>query len=370
MPSPHKPRARDLGVPFEGETGPFNAITDVPGVQVGYATMIAGEGPLRPGHGPIRTGVTAILPRPSGTAMTPVWAGFHALNGNGEVTGVHWIRQAGHFYGPICLTNTHSVGAVHEGVTTWMAAAYSEEYSRDHIWTLPVVGETYDGVLNDINGLHVRPQHARAAIEAATGGPIAEGNVGGGTGMIAYEFKGGTGTASQRLRLGGQDYFVGVLVQANHGLRDWFTVLGAPVGRELRRDLLHSREQGSIIVVIATNIPMLPHQLERVAQRGSIGIGRNGTPGGNGSGDMFLAFSVANPIAREEFISRPRQMACIPDEWFDPIYLATVRAVEEAIVNAMLAAEDMTTLKPPGKTCRALDPAALVEVLKQYGRMA
>jgi D-aminopeptidase len=370
MPSPRKPRARELGVPFEGETGLFNAITDVPGVQVGYATMIEGSGSLRPGQGPIRTGVTAILPRDPGTAMKPVWAGFHALNGNGEVTGVHWIRHAGHFCGPICLTNTHSVGAVHEGVTAWMVATYAEEYARDHVWALPVVAETYDGVLNDINGLHVRPQHACEAIEAAAGGRIAEGNVGGGTGMIAYEFKGGTGTASQRLRLGGKDYVVGALVQANHGLRDWFTVLGAPVGRELRRDLLRAREQGSIIVVIATDIPMLPHQLERVAQRGSIGIGRNGTPGGNSSGDMFLAFSVANPITREEFISRPRRMECIPDEWFDPIYLATVRAIEEAIVNAMLAADDMTTLKPPGKTCRALNPTALIEVLKRYGRMA
>lgn len=367
---PGKLRARELGIPFEGETGAFNSITDVPGVQVGYSTIIEGSGPLHEGQGPIRTGVTAILPRGSKKEMEPVWAGFHALNGNGEVTGVHWIKHAGHFYGPVCITNTHSVGAVHEGVTSWMASAYADDFARGHVWALPVVAETYDGVLNDINGLHIRPHHARQAIESAASGAIAEGNVGGGTGMIAYEFKGGTGTASQRVRLGNGAFTLGVLVQANHGMRDWFTVLGAPVGRELTADHLRAREQGSIIVVIATDIPMLPHQLERVAQRGSIGIGRNGTPGGNGSGDMFLAFSVANTIARDEFISRPRLMECVPDEWFDPIYLAAVRATEEAIVNAMLAAEDMMTLKPPGKICRALDPAALVRVLRRYGRMA
>ncbi|MGF6176282.1 P1 family peptidase [Ensifer sp. 4252] len=365
-----KLRARELGLAFEGEAGPSNAITDVPGVLVGYSTIIEGVGALRQGHGPVRTGVTAILPRGRDKAMKPVWAGFHALNGNGEVTGVQWIKHAGHFYGPICITNTHSVGAVHEAVTSWMIEHHAEDYRAKHVWALPVVGETYDGTLNDINGLHVRPHHARAAIESAANGRIAEGNVGGGTGMVAYEFKGGTGTASQVVRLDGEDFTVGVLVQANHGLRDWFTVLGAPVGRHLTADRLRSTEQGSIIVVIATDIPMLPHQLERVAQRGAIGIGRHGTPGGNNSGDMFLAFSTANQITRDEFIDARRQMECIPDEWFDPIYLATVRAVDEAIVNAMLAAEDMETLKPAGKVCRAIDPAALVGVLARYGRMA
>lgn len=365
-----KLRARELGLAFEGKAGNFNAITDVPGVLVGYSTIIEGDGPLRQGHGPVRTGVTAILPRGRDKTMRPVWGGFHALNGNGEVTGVQWIKHAGHFYGPVCITNTHSVGAIHEGVTSWMIENYAEDYSEKHVWALPVVGETYDGTLNDINGLHVRPHHARTAIETAESGPIAEGNVGGGTGMVAYEFKGGTGTASQIVRLNGKDYTVGVLVQANHGLRDWFTVLGVPVGRHLIADRLRSTEQGSIIVVIATDIPMLPHQLERVAQRGSIGIGRNGTPGGNNSGDMFLAFSTANEVTRDDFINAPRRMECVPDEWFDPIYLATVRAVDEAIVNAMLAAEDMETLKPAGKICRAIDQAALVEILAQYGRMA
>lgn len=356
---PGKLRARELGIPFEGELGAFNSITDVPGVQVGYSTIIEGSGPLHEGQGPIRTGVTAILPRGSKKEMEPVWAGFHALNGNGEVTGVHWIKHAGHFYGPVCITNTHSVGAVHVktvDVVQHAIECLGDYGQRPHVSAREVVG--------------VGRHHARQAIESAASGAIAEGNVGGGTGMIAYEFKGGTGTASQRVRLGNGAFTLGVLVQANHGMRDWFTVLGAPVGRELTTDHLRAREQGSIIVVIATDIPMLPHQLERVAQRGSIGIGRNGTPGGNGSGDMFLAFSVANTIARDEFISRPRLMECVPDEWFDPIYLAAVRATEEAIVNAMLAAEDMMTLKPPGKICRALDPAALVRVLRRYGRMA
>jgi D-aminopeptidase len=364
-----KKRARDLGLDFEGEPGPFNALTDVPGVLVGYSTLIQGTGELRQGRGPVRTGVTAILPHGRPSEMRPAWAGFHALNGNGEVTGVQWINHAGHFYGPICLTNTHSVGAVHDAVTAWMIEAYAAEFSGKHLWALPVVAETYDGVLNDINGRHVRESHVREAIETAQSGAIAEGNVGGGTGMIAYEFKGGTGTASQTVALGGQSYTVGALVQANHGLRDWFTVLGVPVGRYLTEDRLFSAEQGSIIAVIATDIPMLPHQLQRVASRASIGIGRHGTPGGNNSGDMFLAFSTANSLSRTELSTARRSMECIPDEWFDPIYMATVRAVDEAVINAMLAAEDMATLKPAGKVCRAVDPVALVELLDGHGRI-
>jgi len=364
-----KPRARDLMIPFEGETGPYNAITDVPGVEVGYATIIEGSGPLVQGGGPVRTGVTAILPFGRTKQLKPAWAGFHALNGNGEVTGVHWIRHAGHFFGPLCITNTHAVGAVHQGVTSWMIDHYAEEFSRKHIWAMPVVGETYDGVLNDINGMHVRAEHARQAIETATGGAIAEGNVGGGTGMIAYEYKGGTGTASRTIRLGGEKYTVGVLVQANHGIREWFTVLGVPVGREDMTNKLLPREQGSVIVAIATDIPMLPHQLERVAQRGSIGIGRNGTPGGNNSGDMFVAFSTANRVTRDVYIEETREVRSLPDDWFDDIYLAVVLAIEEAIVNAMLAAQDTETLKPAGKTCRALDGAVLVDILRRYGRM-
>jgi D-aminopeptidase len=364
-----KPRARDLGISFAGVTGPFNAITDVPGVLVGYSTILEDTDSLPPPQGAARTGVTAILPRGRNENLAPVWAGFHALNGNGEVTGTHWIRHAGHFYGPICLTNTHGVGAVHEGATRWMIRHHLREFSEQHIWAMPVVGETYDGRLNDINGLHVRPEHALAAIDAAASGPVAEGNVGGGAGMIAYEFKGGTGTSSRMVSLGGEQYAIGVLVQANHGIRDWFTVLGVPVGQSMARDRLMSSEQGSIIVVIGTDIPVLPHQLERMAQRGTIGIGRNGTPGGNNSGDMFLAFSVANPVDREAFIAGQREMTCIPDEWFDPIYLAIVQATEEAVVNAMLAAEDVTTCKPAGKICKAIDPDDLVRALRTFGRM-
>lgn len=363
-----KKRARELGLDFGGSPGPANAITDVPGVLVGYRTIIEGDGALAPGKGPVRTGVTAILPRGSAREMMPVWAGFHALNGNGEMTGVHWINHAGHFYGPICLTNTHGVGAVHHGVTGWMIETYADEFAEDHVWALPVVAETYDGVLNDINGRHVREAHVREAIAAARAGLIAEGNVGGGTGMICYEFKGGTGTASQQLEIAGREYSLGVLVQANHGRRDWLTILGAPVGRHLREDRLFDGEQGSIIVVIGTDIPMLPHQLARLAQRASIGIGRHGTPGGNNSGDIFLAFSTANPTTRRDVAKGIRSMECIADELFDPVYLAAVRATEEAVVNALLAAEDMTTLRPAGRICRAIDAGQLLGVLRSYGR--
>lgn len=358
-----KKRARELGLEFEGLTGSCNAITDVPGVLVGYETII-GESPT----GPVRTGVTAILPRGRRREMTPVWAGFHALNGNGEMTGVHWIRHAGYFYGPICLTNTHSVGITHHAATGWMIEHHAEEFISGHIWALPVVGETYDGVLNDINGRHVEEMHVRAALDAATGGTPAEGNVGGGTGMIAYEFKGGTGTASQLVEVEGHGYTIGVLVQANHGLRDWLTILGVPLGQQMGHDRLLDHEQGSIIVVIATDAPMLPNQLERVAQRASIGIGRHGTPGGNNSGDLFLAFSTANASSRRAFTSAPRTLECLPDEWLDPFYLATVRAVDEAVINAMVAAEDMPTAKPAGKICRAIDPDLLVAVLARHGR--
>jgi D-aminopeptidase len=332
---------------------------------VGYATIVEGEGALEVGKGPVRTGVTAILPRGLSKEMRPAWAGFHALNGNGEMTGVHWIKHAGYFFGPICITNTHSVGTAHAAATKWMIKNYDSDYLNKHVWALPVVAETYDGVLNDINGQHVREEHVLSAIDSAAGGPVAEGNVGGGAGMIAYEFKGGTGTASQRVTLGGADYTVGVLVQANHGLRDWFTVLGVPVGKHMQQDRLLHAEQGSIIAIVATDIPMLPHQLQRVAQRASIGIGRGGTPGGNNSGDLFLAFSTANSVLRDNMMSAKRSMECIPDEWFDSVYLATVRAVEEAIINAMLMAEDTPCLKPDnGMICRAIDASKLVSLIK------
>ncbi|MCO5151651.1 MULTISPECIES: DmpA family aminopeptidase [unclassified Shinella] len=359
-----KLRGRALGLQFPGRTGPWNAITDVPGVAVGYTTLISGDGPLTVGEGPVRTGVTAILPRGQTREMRPVWAGLHALNGNGEMTGSHWIRHAGHFCGPICLTNTHSVGAVHAAATKWMIRQHADDFLSDHVWAMPVVAETYDGVLNDINGQHVREEHVFQALDAAASTPLAEGNVGGGTGMIAYEFKGGTGTASQTVRLGDTNYTVGVLVQANYGLRDWLTVLGVPVGRHLQDDRMYDSEQGSIIVVIATDIPLLPNQLERLAQRGGIGISRSGSPGGNGSGDIFLAFSTANSFTRRELASALRPMTSIPDDWLDPVYLATVNAVDEAVINAMLAAEDMSCVKArKNPVCKAINPRRLLECM-------
>ncbi len=355
-----KPRARDYGLEFPGRTGAGNAITDVPGVRVGMTTLVSGEGPLVPGEGPVRTGVTAILPR-GGDVVTPVWAGISALNGNGEMTGSHWIADGGHFQGPILLTNTHSVGMAHHAAVRWMID-HGEGFAGQHNWALPVVAETYDGVLNDINGQHVTEAHVRAAIDGAAAGPVAEGNCGGGTGMICYEFKGGTGTSSRQVGA----HVVAALVQANHGMRDWFTVLGAPVGRVLRDDLLFERESGSIIVIIATDAPMMPHQLQRLARRASLGIALHGTPGGNNSGDIFLAFSTANAMPRTRRFGDVREFAFLNDDSFDPYYLAAVQATEEAVVNAMVAAESMTTLRPHGLTCRALDGEALAEAVRSY----
>jgi len=365
----HK-RARDWGLPFDGQPGEYNAITDVPGVEVGYTTLIAGEGPVKIGTGPIRTGVTAILPRGRSTEMHPIWAGAYSLNGNGEMTGVHWINDGGYFLSPICITNTHAVGIVHHATVQYMTKQYQEQFAQQHLWAMPVVAETYDGVLNDINGQHVHAKHVLAAIESARTGPLAEGNVGGGTGMICYEFKGGTGTASRRLSLDGSSYHIGALVQANHGMREWFTVRGVPVGKHMPlAHPLHSKEQGSIIVVVGTDIPMLPHQLRRVAKRCAIGIGRNGTPGGNSSGDIFLAFSVANEMPIPQSAPTRLSMTYINDEAFDAIYEATCQAVEEAVLNALFAAESMTTVKPPGATVHALSPEQVVALMRQYNRM-
>lgn len=356
-----KKRGRRLGLDFPGTPGPNNAMTDVPGVLIGYTTLIDDDAA-------VRTGVTALLPRGREREPMAVWAGFHALNGNGEMTGVHWIRDAGHFYGPICLTNTHSVGIVHHAVTRWLIENHRALFRDRHAWALPVVAETYDGVLNDINGLHVREEHVIEAIESASDSVIAEGNVGGGTGMICYEFKGGTGTASRCLNVGDRSYTVGTLVQANHGIRDWLTILGVPVGHHLRENRLLNREQGSIVVIIGTDIPMLPHQLRRLAQRAALGIARNGTPGGNSSGDIFLAFSVANPFSHESLRDADLTMNFVSDDRFDPIYLAAVEATEEATVNALLAAEDMATFKPRSKICRAIDHDALLDIMTRYGR--
>jgi D-aminopeptidase len=364
-----KPRARDLGLPLTGTPGPSNAITDVPGVAVGMTTLIEGTGPLVPGRGPVRTGVTAILPRAEGEEPLPVWAGCFSFNGNGEMTGTHWIEDGGYFAGPICLTNTHSVGIAHHAAVRWMTRRYAARFAADHAWAMPVVAETYDGTLNDINGQHLREEHVLAALDAARPGPVAEGNVGGGTGMIAYEFKAGTGTASRRLRVAGREGTVATLVQANHGRRDWFTVLGVPVGQHLREDLLRPREVGSIIVVLATDLPMLPHQLRRLAKRAALGMGRGGTIGGNSSGDIFLAFSTANPLLLPNHAPPVWQIEALDDNLFDAVYEAAIDGTEEAVLNAMLAAEDMQTLKPPGKTAKAIDAAALQAVLRRYGRI-
>ena len=344
-----KPRARDLGLPFPGTPGRFNAITDVAGIGVGHTTLVA-DAPTR-----IRTGVTAIVPRLADTALRPVWAGSFALNGNGEMTGTHWIRDAGQFCGPVCITNTHSVGIVHHAAVRWMIRRHQTEFTERHLWAMPVVAETYDGVLNDINGQHVSEDHAMAALDSAAGGPVAEGNVGG-----------GTGTASRLVNLPDRQGTIGVLVQANHGLRDWFTVLGVPVGRHLREDRLFTQEQGSIIVIIATDLPMLPHQLTRLAKRAAIGIGRGGTPGGNNSGDIFLAFSVANPIDLPQRGAPSWQLEAINDEHFDPVYLAVVQAIEEAVVNALVAATTTPGFRPAGVVARAIDHDALARLFTPH----
>ena len=362
-----KPRARDLGLDFPGEAGPKNALTDVAGVLVGHETLID---ELRgPGALPVRTGVTAILPRGREPVPKPVWAGQFSLNGNGEMTGTHWINDAGYFLGPVCITNTHAVGMVHHGATSWMIDTYREVFTEHHLWAMPVVAETYDGVLNDINGLHVEARHARATLDGASAAAPAEGNVGGGTGMIAYEFKGGSGTASRLVRLAGETFTVGAQVQANHGMRDWLTVLGVPVGRELREDLIRRRETGSIIVVLGTDAPLAPLNLRHLAKRAAIGIGRGGTPGGNNSGDIFLAFSTANEGPLPQFGPVRLALEVLNEDLMDPLYLAAVEAVEEAVINALVAAETVMTAKPPGLVCRAIDHAALQAVMRRYGRL-
>lgn len=365
-------RARDLGLDLPGTPGPFNAITDVPGVAVGLSTILEAE--PRPGRPrQARTGVTAILPRGIEEVPMPVWAGIHRFNGNGEMTGAHWIADGGYFVGPVLLTNTHAVGIAHQAAIRWMLARHSSTYGEGApLWLMPVVAETYDGLLNDINGLPVGEADVLAALDAAKGGPVAEGNVGGGTGMICYEFKGGTGTASRRIRLAGKTHTVAALVQANHGLRDWFTVLGAPVGRHLteNRVLKDIGERGSIIVVIATDIPMAPHQLTRLARRGSIGIGRGGTVGGNSSGDIFLAFSTGNERPLPHLTPPLYQIDMVNDDLFDPIYQAAIEATEEAVLNAMIAARDLGGTAHDVALVKAIDHDALVAVTRRYGRLA
>ena len=351
-----KPRARDLGLPFPGVTGPLNAITDVAGVSVGFCTL------TDPAIG-LRTGVTALLPRDDRGTPRPVAAGHFSLNGNGEMTGTHWVDDAGYFFGPVLITNTHAIGACHTGATAWMIDRYAEHFAGT-AWAMPIVAETYDGRLNDINAMRVTPAHARAALDAARSGPVAEGNTGGGNGMVAFGFKGGTGTASRRVTIG-QDYTIGALVQANYGLRDWLTILGKPVGKIFPDTPAPSGpETGSIIVILATDAPLSALSLRAIAKRASLGLARTGTPGGNSSGDIFLAFSTADigPIPSQAGPLLTTQ--AINSHLIDPLYLAAVEATEEAVINALVAADSAPTFRPPGSIVPAIDTAALAALFR------
>ena len=355
-------RARDLGVPFEGTPGPLNSITDIKGVEVGYRTLISGEGKLQVGVGPVRTGVTAIFPRGK-SAVDPVFAGWFTENGNGEMTGTTWVEESGFLYGPVMITNTHSVGVVRDTVIDWQVK-HGTPIPLEDWWSLPVVAETWDGDLNDINGFHVKPDDAVAAMQDAHAGSIAEGNVGGGTGMICFEFKGGTGTSSRKLpeSLGG--YTVGVLVQCNFGVRHLLRIAGAPVGYEIPLDTRRN-DTGSIIVIVATDAPLLPHQLKRIARRVTLGLGRLGSISGNGSGDIFIAFSTANGGAG--LAQKSANVQTLANGQMDSLFEATVQATEEAVVNAMIAAKTMTGIND--HTVEALPHDGLLEVLKKYNRL-
>jgi L-aminopeptidase/D-esterase-like protein len=358
-----KPRARDLGVPFDGNPGPLNAITDVKGVEVGETTLISGDGPLKVGIGPVRTGVTAILPR-GRDSRDPVFAGYFSLNGNGEMTGTHWVDDSGFLDGPIMITNTHSVGVVRDAVIQWKVKR-GEADVEGYWWSLPVVAETWDGDLNDVNGFHVKPEHVFHALDSARGGPIEEGSVGGGTGMVCNDFKGGIGTASRVVDAKFGGYTVGVLVQCNYGYRSQLRIAGVPVGSEISDHVTRDDDIGSIIVVVATDAPLIPTQLRRIAKRVSLGLGRLGGFSGNGSGDLFFAFSTANPSAAGS--KGVRKLSMLPNDHLSPLFLATVQATEEAVVNAMVAAETMTGIN--NHTVVALPHDKLREVLKKYNRL-
>jgi D-aminopeptidase len=357
-------RARDLGVPFEGTPGPLDAITDVKGVEVGYRTLISGDGKLVVGTGPVRTGVTAVFPRGK-NSVDPVFAGWFTENGNGEMTGTTWVEESGFLYGPVMITNTHSVGVVRDAVIAWQLQ-HGPGLPLEDWWSLPVVAETWDGYLNDINGFHVKAEDADAAMRDAHSGPIAEGNVGGGTGMICFEFKGGTGTASRALpeKLGG--YSVGALVQCNFGTRHLLRIAGAPVGYEVSGKRVWEEDTGSIIVVVATDAPLLPSQMKRIAKRVTLGLGRLGSISGDGSGDIFIAFSTANAGAGLEQ-KKPVALQMLPNDRMDALFEATVQATEEAVVNALVAARTMTGAD--GHAVEALPHDRLREVLKKYNRL-
>jgi len=398
-----KPRARDLGIPFDGAPGPLNAITDVAGVEVGFTTLISGDGPLKVGVGPVRTGVTAILPR-GRASKDQVFAGWFSLNGNGEMTGTTWIEEAGFLEGPVLITNTHSVGVVRDAAIRWSV----DHGTMSQAWSLPVVAETWDGSLNDINGFHVKPEHVFAALDGARSGPVSEGNVGGGTAMRCYGFKCGTGTASRKIDARAGGYTVGVLVQANHGTRDLLRIAGVPVGREmpqpsappadarlkprvpsspLERERVPSSllerqtsaeraaddadvrdaigELGSIIIVVATDAPLLPHQLKRLARRASLGLARTGSVSSNGSGDIFIAFSTANAGAAAA--AEAATVSMLSNARIGAVFEATVQATEEAIINALVAAETMIGID--GHRAEAISHDGVREVLRKYNRL-
>jgi L-aminopeptidase/D-esterase-like protein len=368
-------RARDLGVPFDGTPGKLNSMTDVPGVEVGYTTLISGEGKLEVGKGPVRTGVTAIIPRGHDSLNDPVYAGYFSLNGNGEMTGTAWVEESGFLEGPIVITNTHSVGVARDAVIAWRIKHGAAD-TTGYWWSLPVVAETWDGWLNDINGFHVKPEDVFHALDTAHGGAIEEGSVGGGTGMICYEFKGGNGTASRVVSVavaGGGDpgpqktprtFTVGVFLQANFGRRPQLMIAGVPVGKEIPGEV-YKEESGSCIAVVATDAPLLPNQLKRLARRVSLGLARTGTISGNGSGDLFIAFSTANPNAAD-----PNQIThsveTVPNDLMDPLFTGAVQATEEAVVNALVDNHSVTGRD--NHYVEALPHDRLRQVLKKYHR--
>ena len=363
-------RARDLGVPFDGTPGKLDAITDVRGVEVGHTTLISGNGPLKVGEGPVRTGVTVLFPRGKSNA-DPVYAGWFSQNGNGEMTGTTWVEESGFLEGPVAITNTHSVGVVRDAIIAW--SLKHPMFHQD--WSLPVVAETWDGWLNDINGFHVKPEHVFSALDEAHSGAVPEGAVGGGTGMVCYGFKGGIGTASRVLKKEDGGYTVGVLVQCNCGRRPQLTISGVPVGKEITAGVPYSMfkddeagasqgDRGSIIIIVATDAPLIPTQLKRLARRATMGLARTGSTSGNGSGDIFLAFSTANQHANDA--PGPNTVLTVANERISPLFNATVEATEEAIINAMVAARTMTGID--GHTVPGLPHQQLQEVLKKYGR--
>ena len=359
-----KTRARALKLPFHGDPGENNAITDVAGVEVGVTTLISGEGKLIVGQGPVRTGVTALLPRGRGKAQVPCAAGAYSLNGNGEMTGTIWIEESGELQTPITITNTHSCGVTRDATIEWL---FRHGGGNVQDWGLPVAAETFDGDLNDINGFHVKAEHVIQALEGARGGAIELGSVGGGTGMVCYDFKGGNGTASRVVKIAGRQYTVGAFVQSNFGQRPECTILGVPVGLHLKGGELRGKPAGSIIAVIATDAPLEAHQLKRIARRVPLGLARTGGIGHHSSGDIFLAFSTANEEGFGAKRGQLRRMETIVAGDIDPLFIATIEAMEEAIIDSMIA--NQTMVGRDGNTSVALPHDRLIDVMKKYGRM-